>query len=371
MANNKMRKALVAFILPLVIGLAVGWLIGKLVSGIDLPYSKGQAIVLLVCFPLMYLLVIGWHELGHVVAGRTQDLRFYSLTVGPFSWRRRQGGIRFAWNNKINLAGGLTFMLPRSEDEPARRFAIYAAGGPLASLLLLGVGALAGSLLPYGSFAALFAWTMGLFSFLIFLVTMAPFRAGGFTSDGKRILTLLGKSELAQVEVTALRVIAFTLSDRPLSELPIDAIGRAIRSESIPPQYEGLLHYYQYLYHLATHDLNAAESSLDQFLAMLDTFPAGLREGYYLEAALFHAFETEDLAKAQDGMDRFRANSFTEEVEELLAEAGLARLKREPPVAAPGVIEAKMEDKDLLEPAKKPLYRRWLAKLEEPLGERQ
>jgi hypothetical protein len=193
----------------------------------------------------MYFLVVGWHELGHVLVGLSQRFKFMSLTVGPFAWKRRRDRVRFEWNKSVNLSGGLAYMLPQGDDNMGRRFAAFAAGGPGASLLLAGLGVGAAVLLPDGSFGEMLAGATGWFSFIIFLLTIAPFRAGGFSSDGRRILTLLGNSEAARHEVTLLRVIAFTQSTRPLSELPIREIEAGVASTAITPQYRALFEYYR------------------------------------------------------------------------------------------------------------------------------
>ncbi|MCB0637532.1 MAG: hypothetical protein KDC54_12975 [Lewinella sp.] len=358
------KRSYLSLILITLVGAGIGWVAGKALPALPDDYGKGQLLVLLACLPLLYLLVIGWHELGHVAVGRLQGFRFFSLTVGPFSWRREGERIVFAWNSKINLAGGLALMLPQSEARMATRFAAYAAGGPLASLLLALLGLGLAWWLPSGIFATLLAGAIGGFSLLIFIVTILPFRAGGFSSDGKRILTLLSASESAQIEVTALRVIAFTQTDRPLRELPIAAIEQAQDSTTITEQYRVLFHYYRYLYYLATQDVATAETALHAFLAGLGTFPPGMGEGYYLEAVLFHAYVTGDREQAEAAMARFRPTPFTQDLERELAEAGLAHLRGEP-VAVTGLRERlEAGAAGLMERAKVPLYRSWLASLE-------
>lgn len=362
------KKILLA-LSPLAAGALIGYFIGSLAAGEGGEaggYSKMQFVILLLCLPFMYLFVVGWHELGHVLVGLTQRFKFMSLTIGPFAWKRRRDRIRFEWNKSINLAGGLAYMLPLGDERMGCRFATFAAGGPGSSLLLAVLGGGASVWLPEGSFAELVAGATGWFSFVIFLLTAAPFRAGGFSSDGRRILTLLGKSEAARHEVTLLRVIAFTQGDRPLGELPIGAIEAGVQSQAITPQYRALFDYYRYLYYLSQEELDRAETALAAFTDNLETFPPGLREGYYLEVVLFYVFERPDLARAEAARNQFRKSIFTEEVEMDLAGAGLARLRgnTDRVAAKLPLIESLLED--VQEPAKLALYRRWLAVLATP-----
>lgn len=351
----------------LVVGGLVGYLIGSFLGkGDDGPddYSKLQFVFLLVYLPFMYFAVVGWHELGHVLVGLSQRFRFMSLTIGPFAWRRRQDRIRFAWNKSINLSGGLAYMLPQGEENMARRFATFAAGGPVASLLLGAIGLGLAIALPEGSTVELFAGATGWFSLIIFALTIAPFRAGGFSSDGRRILTLLSNSAAARQEVTLLRVIAFTQSGRPLTELPIQAIEEGIVSEAITPQYRAFFEYYRYLYHLVMGERDTAEAALTAFTAGLDTFPPGLRESYFIEPTLFYAFERERLGRAEAAYAQFVKSTFTQDIEVELAEAGIDRLRGMDTTARAEDIESKLDEVE--ERSKIDLYQQWLAKLRTP-----
>ena len=361
----KWKRILLA-LAPIAAGGVVGYLIGDYVEGdgSEDSYTAWQYVFLLVCLPVLYFLVVGWHELGHVMAGLLMRFKFMSLTIGPFAWKRDKDRIRFAWNRNINLSGGLAYMLPQSEENMARRFAFFAAGGPLASLLLAAVGVGLSVVLPMGSTGELLLGVAGWFSLIIFLLTIAPFRAGGFSSDGRRILTLIGDSPAAKQEVTLLRVIAFTQSGRPLTELPIQAIEAGIVSEAITPQYRAFFEYYRYLYYLVADDLETAEAALSAFTAGLDTFPPGLRESYYIEPTLFYAFERERLDKAERAYAQFIKSTFTQDLEVELAEAGLDRLRGMETTASANDIEAKLDD--VQERSKIDLYRNWLAKLRTP-----
>ncbi len=356
------KKILPVFIL-LAAGGVFGYFIGSLLNSGDEAesYAFWQYVVLLLSLPILYFLVVGWHELGHVLAGLLMRFKFMSLTIGPFAWRRYHDRIRFTWNRNINLSGGLAYMLPQGEENMARRFATFAAGGPGASLVLAALGFGLSFGLAEGSTAELLLGALGVFSFVIFALTIAPFRAGGFSSDGRRILTLLGKSEAARHEVTLLRVIAFTQSERELTDLPITAIEEGVVSDALTPQYRAFFEYYRYLYYLSLGDLDTAEAALTAFTAGLDTFPPGLRESYYIEPTLFYAFERERLDRAESAYAQFVKSTFTQDIEVELAEAGLDRLRGMDTIPHVAAIETKLDEVE--ERSKLRLYRRWLDKL--------
>lgn len=62
--------------------------------------------------PVLILIVLGTHEIGHVLSGLSQGMRFLLLIVGPFGWHASASGIRFEWNTNPALMGGLAAMLP-------------------------------------------------------------------------------------------------------------------------------------------------------------------------------------------------------------------------------------------------------------------
>src|SRR4051812_48314348 len=69
------------------------------------------------------------------IAGTLVKFDFRMYVVGPFMWDKEESGWTFKWNKNVNLSGGLVICLPTSSEELARRFSIYALGGPLASLV--------------------------------------------------------------------------------------------------------------------------------------------------------------------------------------------------------------------------------------------
>lgn len=78
-----MKKAIV-FLLMMVAGGFVGWAGARLLLGDRSPDAEpflpaGYGLWLLLCLPVLYLLVVGIHELGHVALGRLQNFDFHGL----------------------------------------------------------------------------------------------------------------------------------------------------------------------------------------------------------------------------------------------------------------------------------------------------
>jgi hypothetical protein len=72
-------------------------------------------------FPVLMLIVLGTHEIGHVLGGLSQGMRFLLLIVGPFGWHASSSGPKFQWNTNLALMGGLAVMLPRNGGATRRQ----------------------------------------------------------------------------------------------------------------------------------------------------------------------------------------------------------------------------------------------------------
>jgi len=320
--------------------------------------SKFYLILLL---PVMYLLVVGIHELGHVVAGKTQNFDFFGLTVGPFSWKPKDGGgIRFAWNTSLNLAGGVAMMLPDGDQNLRQRFMWFAAGGPLASLLLLGVCFLIGNFLPEGTFVRFLFFALGAFSGAIFIATILPFRAGGFASDGLRIINFARNGPTAAADLAALRALAHLRAGRPHAELPAEDFAAVSADTSIPAQQRVTMDYYRYLHALGTNNIPQAAALLDSVMGRLDEYPAGTHGNFYLEQALFEARYRNNLEAAEAAFGRYTESPFTEALSIPLSRAAIAHVRgdRAAVLAEIPAIEAALPK--TMDQSRVPVVRQWI-----------
>ena len=199
---KKSRIKAVGILVALFAGGLLGFALAKAGLTLLLPVPGPKVLKLagVAALPLIWLAVVGFHELGHLVGGWLVGGRFLLWVAGPFMVRRTPGGIRVSWNRSVNVAGGMGACLPLEPGRMTpRRAAVMILGGPLASLVLavgmlwLAVGLAAGAG-PASAVRALAQhgaiFTAGV-SVLIFLVTAIPGTAGGFKTDGKRVLDLM------------------------------------------------------------------------------------------------------------------------------------------------------------------------------------
>lgn len=358
-------KKVVGFVAMLVIGGILGYAITHFFlagsGAASSSYPSHYAWIVLFLLPVIYFVVVGWHELGHVLAGKLENFTFHSFTVGPFAWKREDDGtIGFHWNRNLNVSGGVAIMLPEGNDKLAQRFARYAAGGPLSSAALGLICWAVHDLPPEGSFFRLLIMAVGLLSAVIFIATVLPFRAGGFASDGLRVVSLLRGGEDATADLAVLRAMGVLRAGLPYEQLPIAQFAAMEGNDNIPAIQRITGQYYRYLYHLSRNEVDVAEAKLKTVMDNLDSFPQGMEGGFYLEQALFFARYRRDLAAAEAALAAYTPNPTVEKMSLALVKAAIADLKgeQESVLAELPAIEAGLNR--TLDKSRVPLIREWL-----------
>jgi len=326
-------KKVLGFIAMLAVGAGLGYTGAKLFLGDSKPESvpvlpDNYGIYLLLLLPVIYLLVVGIHELGHVGAGLWQNFKFYNLTIGPFAWKSDEdGSVKFVWNKNLNVAGGVAVMLPNGTDALRKRFMWFAAGGPLASLVLAIACYPLVQVFGETSFLRFVVYTTGGLSAMIFIATMLPIRAGGFASDGLRILTFARNGATAMADLTGLRALAHLRAGKAYAELPAEEMALVAANEKVPEQQRVLMDYYRYLQAIGIGDIPKASSLYASVMDRLDVYPSGSHGNFFLEQALFSAKYLTDLPAAEAAMEKVTTSPLTEPLSIHLAKAAIAELK--------------------------------------------
>ncbi|HAI76957.1 MAG TPA: hypothetical protein DCM08_11990 [Microscillaceae bacterium] len=256
-------------------------------------------------------LMIAWHELGHLIGGWAVRFRFQMYVVGPLLWMREGQKIVFKWNKNLNIFGGLALSLPQDTQNLTQRFLWTVAGGPLASLaggmLFLaiyygGFGQVTAAN-PWAYFAGSVFFINGWMSLGLFLVSALPYHAGGFFSDGARILNMLSGGIKARREAIILSIISQSTSGirpRDLSQSLLEE-GLSVSEEWKVKPY---IHYYLYLAALDKQDIATAAQHLDIYSDYVSEMPEAYRGTVYFENAFFKSYFLKDVAGAQDCLNK-------------------------------------------------------------------
>lgn len=354
-------KKILGFGLLLIAGGMLGYFGASYFKGDDGGASNPYALWVLALLPVLFLLVVGIHELGHVAAGLSQRFSFYGLTIGPFSWKPdAEGKVRFAWNTQLNVAGGVAMMLPQGTERLRQRFTWFAAGGPLASLLLAVVAFGLFRLAADDTFIRMLLAATGAFSATICVVTLLPFRTGGFASDGLRILTFARNGKTAAADLAGLRAIAHLRAGQPYEDLPEADFAEVVNDPATPEQQRVTLNYYRYLHALGVGATDKAAELLEEVMDKLEVYPDGAQYSFYAEQAFFEAKYRQNLPAAEAAWSKFQENPFSEALSKHLTNAALAELREDYTALAAELPGIEKGLNRTIDQSRVPIIKQWL-----------
>ncbi|TGE28110.1 M50 family metallopeptidase [Hymenobacter metallicola] len=272
-----------------------------------------QVGLVLLLLPLAWMLAVLVHELGHSLAGRWQGFRFQWLVVGPCKWQQIKGRLHFCWNTNLGMAGGMTLSVPLDGHDLRRRYIIYSAAGPLASLmwavLALGIQALLPASVQTQPSSIGLAMS-GAVSLLLACFTLVPVHSAGVASDGAKVLKLWRNTPAGQLEITLLSVVGRSVAGVRPRELPLADLEAAA---SLPFSLSAKLYVYHYLYLAALDKGLVAKagyylSACRQDIAQI---PVAMHSAIWLESAFFAAAYEHDLSAARAFLARASQSSLT------------------------------------------------------------
>ncbi len=321
-AAGRLRSALLLLGLA-TIGAISGYLLANLTEWMGfvpaLNLSGGQLIALLLLLLPIWFLVVLAHEAGHLAGGVLAGFKPFQLVVGPLKLLWVEGRVRAELNRSLLLAGGVAVSLPPDGQNLRRRMLLMVAGGPAGSLLLA-LLALVAMAFANGLPAAALLMATGL-GLIITVVTLVPMRAGGFYSDGARILMLLrGGPQAERWSAMALLVNA-TMAGR-LRELDPAIVARATALRDGTLDAAGAA-FVVYGYELARGQIAAAGAQLDDVLEQLELYPAAMRPAMLAEAAYFTARHRGDAVTARAYLEQTNGSALVEAYTRHRAEAAV------------------------------------------------
>jgi hypothetical protein len=278
----------------------------------------------LLVIPLLYLIILGTHEIGHLLAGLSQGMQFLMLIVGPFGWHASVSGTRFEWNTNVALMGGIAATVPKKVGASLQRqLLVMIAGGPIASLLLA-IFAIELASVSNPRFAV-YCVFVGVTSFGIFLVTLIPVRTGGFMSDGLQMIDVLRGGRVVIERAAILQICSESLDGVRPRDWDASAIKELTTRESKDPLRSagGSL----YLFYRAMDCRNDADIMRYRKLleSGVDHFPSGFRQSIYVELAI-SAWLVGETEAVRQNLEASKGG-IVEKSRRLLAQAGLAKLE--------------------------------------------
>lgn len=343
--DNKKQRASSSSDISVFKGILLGGLIGTLIVGLATwigpllvdsnlsenhlvqQLAKAEEILTLwdvLALPVLILIVLGAHEIGHVLGGLSQGMRFLLLIVGPFGWHASVSGVRFEWNTNLALMGGIAATIPTKAGALRRRqLLVLVAGGPIASVLLT-IFAVALATVSDPRFAA-YCIFIAATSFGIFLVTLIPVRSGGFMSDGMQIIDVLRGGSAVSERDALMQVFAQSLNGirpRDWDSSVVDRLSKIDSEEPLRSTGSAL-----YLLYRAMDSQNSADVVRYRKLLedSVDEYPSGFKQSIYVELAIcaWLSGETDNARRYLEASQ----GGVVEKSRRLLAQAALAKLE--------------------------------------------
>lgn len=334
--NKKKVVRIVTTAVIMLAGAGFGYFAAKMGAASAKAMPGWQAITLLVLAVPAFFVVVGFHEAGHAVAGSLVKFDFRMYVVGPFMWEKEETGWKFKWNRNVNLSGGMVICLPLSSENLAKRFSIYALGGPAASVifaaLAYGIRLIAIALNVSGNpvldFIALLFGLLSMLSVVIFVMTIIPLHTGGFYTDGARALRFLRGGDTGRFELLLVKTISDSSGGIRPGLLNTDEIHEAL---TLANKLDAPMKVYvlYYLYHVAFDKgrYEEAEDYLTKYIAEIESIPKGIRGSVFLDAAFFYAIARQDSGRAESYWKQYVPSALLPKAQVLATEAAIANLR--------------------------------------------
>ncbi|MFS0862183.1 M50 family metallopeptidase [Fredinandcohnia sp. 179-A 10B2 NHS] len=233
--------------------------IGILLATLFVAIEKTQETTLLtVSLIFAAWLAIALHEMGHVVFGKRAGFKFGFFTVGPIQVEKTSSGIKVTENKNWTFFGGVALMLPPEVKKEIliKKWATFAAGGPLTSILI--------TLLSF-MFYIIFTYEFLLFFTImnagIFIATIVPLK-GSMKTDGYVLLSLLNKDKAHKV-IDELLIMRELLGKKKPSDWNQEYIKAAKQKEASLEnlQYAMLIYYHE----IEKHGFQAAVDTMKEY----------------------------------------------------------------------------------------------------------
>jgi hypothetical protein len=333
------RKPVAKTVLQMLGGMVIGGLFGVAIGvfakdalpDLDLGVAGklGMAAALVIAFPLL----VGVHELGHLLGGIAVGFRPLLFMVGPLRIERIGDRVKTSFTFKNAMFGGLAACVPMDTRDLRRRMMWMIAGGPLGSLaagaLLLAAGALAAD----APVAKTLLFVFGFVSLLIGAIALMPAQAQGFYSDGARIIRLIRGGADVEREVAVLAIMGASMSGQRPRDWNPQLIAAASAGEP-DTLFGAAARQYAYQFEMDRGRVDAARVHLEAALSATEILPKQARPGLMLLAAYFAARVDGDTERARSFLARAEGGLLTPGHTRPLVEAAIARAEGDRALAA-------------------------------------
>lgn len=248
-----------------------------------------------------------FHELGHLIIGKSKKFLFNSMVVWFFKWYKKGKKTKFCFTLPTGEAG-YTEIIPTNDQTVVEDYKKVIVGGLICSLIpaIIGIVPLFLVSLPMWAFCL---WAMllpmGVYSFLD---NALPIFSDGEKSDGYLLKSLKNQDDSGVVFANLLKYQALICQGKTPSEINPDLLFDLPQLCEDDPCYYRLL-FARYDYYLDLGDFDNAKKTTERLLALEEVVDGGVFAQIKL-IALYNACTFD--------FDEDRADDLTYELEKLL-----------------------------------------------------
>jgi hypothetical protein len=298
----------------------LGWTIMAIVQAVQLGFAILPVIVVVVVLGVpLYFVVVGLHELGHLLGVWAVRFRLHRIVVGPLGIELRGKVYRFFRYRPVLNPPGLVASHAVGSQRLRARYAVVVGGGPLASLVFAalffgaalalndplqtgGTPDLIRQALPRNLTSATLGCAAWLNLFLAF-ITLTPGQGRTLDTDGAKLLELLWGGKAAERRLLTMLVAGYAgegIRPRDWQVVHVERL-LAVRDGSERDVFANFLGYYHAL------DCGQAERAgelLDLALSQRTGCPLIHRAGLLLEGAFYEGYYRTNAAAARSWLHR-------------------------------------------------------------------
>lgn len=296
-------KSVFKFLLPAVAGGILGYFLAPLFPELfdrfvpDLP----EWYTIVVYIVLSFFVVVGIHELGHILTGLILKYQFRFVTVGPLKIELINGKLEFKVNTEINTMGGLTLMFP-SKSFTRQEMIWYYAGGPLLSLLFgLGLLLLLITMQSVIDESQLFWMIASVMSLVIGVVSLIPISNGDLHTDGSQMLDFLRGGNKGIRKLYLLKLSAASTNGVRPSEWDRKTLEVSLSiNKDEHDQFAALSYLYGFYHYMDAGDKKKAVEILEESWNKSQELSPLIRSAVALEMGFKEAYKEKNAEKARE-----------------------------------------------------------------------
>ncbi len=253
------------------------------------------------------------HEIGHLIAGIVQKFQFHLFTVGPFKVEKTDRGLRPGLNLNLNVAGGLTLMVPTSKTFNRSEYAWFIAGGPIASFLFFIILATAAFTVNsvYGAegvanSVVYFSWLTSVISLGIGATALFPDEENGLETDGTHLKDLLRGGKKALIKQYVMQLYTSTFNGTRPRDYDTEILAKLKRITAEQKSNNSIIaKLFTYVHLLDKDEVEKAGEIINELTATADEVKNELlNPSIFLEKSFFEAYYNDNIETAEQYFEK-------------------------------------------------------------------